>query len=46
MKKVEEEYWQQAGLIDEAVNSMIIQLGETSDHTSTYEEFWSLSEDE
>jgi hypothetical protein len=25
---------------------MIIQLGETSDHTSTYEEFWSLSEDE
>jgi transposase-like protein len=47
MKKTEEEYWQQGGSMDEAVNSMIIHLGESSDYTSTdEEEFWSSSEDE
>jgi hypothetical protein len=47
MKKLEEEYWQQDGLVDEAVNSMIIHVGESSDYRSTDEgEFWSSSEDE
>jgi hypothetical protein len=32
--------------MDEAINSMIIQFGKSSDYTSTDEEFWSLSEDE
>jgi hypothetical protein len=44
--KTEEEYWQQNGLMDEAINSMIIHFGESSDYTRTDEgEFWSLSED-
>jgi hypothetical protein len=33
--------------MDEAINSMIIHLGDTSDYKQTDgEEFWSLSEDE
>jgi hypothetical protein len=33
--------------MDEAIDSMIIQLGKSSDYTSTDEgEFWSSSEDE
>jgi hypothetical protein len=37
----------EVSLMDEAVKSMIIHSGESSDYTSTNEEkFWSLSEDE
>lgn len=32
--------------MDEAVNGMIIQLGESSDHMSMDEEFWSLTQGE
>jgi hypothetical protein len=47
MKKMEEEYWQQDCLMDEAIISMIIHLGDSSDYMSTDEEgFWSSSEDE
>jgi hypothetical protein len=44
-KKLEEEYWQRDGFVDEAIKSMIIHLGESSDYMSTEEEFWSSSED-
>jgi hypothetical protein len=32
--------------MDEAIDSMIIHSGESSDYTSTDEEFWSSSENE
>jgi hypothetical protein len=33
VKRLQEEYWQQNGLMDEAINSMIIHLRESSDYT-------------
>lgn len=32
---MEKEYWQQAGLMDKAIDSMNIYLGESSDYLST-----------
>jgi hypothetical protein len=47
VKKLEEEYWQRDGLMDEAINNMIIHLGESSDYMSAdEEEFWSSTQDE
>jgi hypothetical protein len=43
MKKIEEEYWQGDGLMDEIIDRMIIQLVESSNYTST-DGFWSSSE--
>jgi hypothetical protein len=45
--KKTEKYWQRDGLMEEASDSMIIYIGESSDNISTGEgQLWSLSEDE